>query len=541
VLLVCLLASQGLAQVPQQQAKLLSPGAPLPRARALIRTLAPIRTGETPEGSRVVISADTGLDDYATYKSGDKFVVVIPNAKASNVGGGLSGRGLVNAEVEPFGDGVSVTFHLQAGSSVQVNQKFNRLEIMVAAKAQEVVPANYVVGEGESREPSRLAGTLVTAAAARPVAEIAGEPPPAVRQFDFASLLDKFKQNTEADALNLDLSPPESPAFTVLGLTPQSVVRPATPREFGSSLINSLDENGNFQTGLAIDTVPFMLFNGANVTIRDYQEQALTRLLARTAFSFAVTKGASDDDPATRLAAGLSMTLWDRGDPRIHRPGAEGDVLDCFVNKLQFNSPPIPPTATPDEVASIIAGEQTRLKPLADKCRDDGRKARWNRSSLVVAYAPSWISKNGQSSDFKWNGGAFWSSLAYGFEEYPSLSKVAQLIVHARYRSKEQTPDPDNEGQFFTRDSFFLGGRLRAGGPAFAFNFEDAFVRNKRVGGSIDSSNRFSVGAETRLGDNLYFVITAGSNVGRDDGNKGFLMSSFRFGFNRKSQFTSKP
>jgi hypothetical protein len=507
--------------------------------RAMVKTLAPVRAFETSDGSRVVVSADSGLNDYATYKSGDKFVVIVPNAKAPRVQEALTGRGLVNAKVEPFDDGVSLTLQLQTGSSVQVNQKFNRLEIAVTAKAQGFVPAGYAIGEGEARLSGRLPSEATGGApAVSPAADLGDAPAP---QIDLASLLSRLKANTEADALNLDLSPPESPAFAVLGLTPQTVIRPATPREFGSSLINSLDENGNFQTGLALDTVPFMLFNGPNITIQDYQNQTLTRILARTAFSFAVTKGATDDDQATRLAAGLSMTLWDRGDPRIHRPGTPGDVLDCFVRNLQFGGPPIPPTATQEEVDNLIAAEQTRLKPIADKCRDEGRKARWNRSSFVVAYAPSWISKNGRSSDFEWNGGAFWSSFAYGFEEYKSLRDVGQLIVHARYRTKEQTPDPDNEGEFFTRDSFFFGGRFRAGSPAFALNFEDAFVRNKRAGGRADNSNRFSVGAEARLGDNLYFVISAGSNVGRDDGNKGFLMSSFRFGFNRKPQFNPKP
>jgi hypothetical protein len=241
---------------------------------------------------------------------------------------------------------------------------------------------------------------------------------------------------------------------------------------------------------------------------------------------------------------GINLTLWDRGDPRIYRPGKEGDVLDCFVKNLD-TTVIIPPSVDPNDaqqVQSFVSSELTRLKPIADKCRADGQKANWNRSAWTIAYAPSWLSKTGNSSDLKWNGGAFWTSLAYGFEEVPSLKKIGQLILHARYRTREQVADENNPGKFLTQNTLFFGTRFRAGSPKFGFNLEDALLRTKTLGGKTDMSNRFSVGAELRLTDNIYFVVSTGGNAGRSDGkSKGFVMTSFKYGFNKTSQLNPQP
>jgi hypothetical protein len=337
---------------------------------------------------------------------------------------------------------------------------------------------------------------------------------------------------------------PESPAFTVLGVTPNAIARPGTPREFATSLLNGLDKNGNFQTGLAIDTAPFMLFNGQNVTLQDYNDYYLTRLLSRTQFSLATTKGAASDDTATRLALGLNMTLWDKGDARVYHPkrGPDGDVLTCFKANIQPPDAPSSAMPTPAEIAAINAKAIAANNKVADACRDKVRKANWNATGWVIAYAPSWITKNGQNTALKWNGGAFWSSFAYGFDGLPSLKKIAQLIVHARYRSNEQVADPAHAGRFISQNSSFFGGRFRAGNPAFAFNFEAAYVRNRIAPGRTFTSGRYAFGAEARITDNFYLVVTGGNGPG-DAGapNKGFFMSSFKYGFNKKSQLNPQP
>ena len=512
----------------------------------------PASSNDSSAGLRVTVSADAWSGEFVTYRSGENFVVIVPQAKTSAIRWNLSGQGLGGIQVEQRGEDVVVLLRVQTDAKPTVRNQGNRLDILFGAPS--AAPAT---GDSETIRPGsaatnnagngnlsglKLAPAAVPPAAVQPGNQPTGAAPLQSNIQDIARAL--IKRDTTADALNLDLSVPESPAFTVLGLNPQTVVRPATPQQFATSLINGLDQNGNFQNGLAIDTAPYMLFNGENVTIRDYMEQTLTRLLARTQFSFAATKGASKDDLTTRLAMGLNLSLWDRGDPRIHRPGEEGDVLDCFVKNLDLTTP-VPPDVigNPEKEAAFLAPFLAKLKPAADKCRADGRKARWNRSAWTIAYAPSWVSKTGNTSDFKWNGGAFWTSFAYGFEEVPSLKKIGQLIFNARVRTREQVVDENNPGKFLTQNTFFFGARFRAGSPKFAFNVEDGFLRTRTLGAkTIDTSNRFSVGAEARVTDNLYFVISTGGNAGRSDGkSKGFVMTSFKYGFNKKSQLNPQP
>jgi hypothetical protein len=503
------------------------------------------------ESLRVTVSADSWTGNFVTYRSGENFVVVVPQAKTSAIRWNLAGQGLGGVQVDQRGDDVVVLLRVSSDNEPSVHQEGNRLNIVFAAPSavtrQESTKESPVIRSADTTTVSNgngRGGTRNLPAQPAGTAQPAGPLTPSLPQGGLTDLaLALLKKNTTADALNLDLSVPEAPAFTVLGLNPQTVVRPATPQEFATSLINGLDQNGNFQNGLAIDTAPYMLFNGENVKIRDYMDQYLTRLLSRAQFSFAAVKGASKDDLTTRLAMGMNLTLWDRGDPRIYRPGEEGDVLDCFVRKLDPTTP-VPPDVIGDaeKEAAFVAPMLAKLKPEADQCRADGQKARWNRSAWTIAYAPSWISKTGKSSDFKWNGGALWTSLAYGFEEVPSLRKIGQVIFHARYRSREQVPDENNPGKFLTQNTFFFGGRFRAGSPKFAFNIEDGFLRTKTLGGKTDSSNRFSVGAELRLTDDLYFVISTGGNAGGSDGKShGFVMSSFKYGFNKKSQLNPQP
>ena len=41
--------------------------------------------------------------------------------------------------------------------------------------------------------------------------------------------------------------------------------------------------------------------------------------------------------------------------------------------------------------------------------------------------APSWISKTGETKNFRWNGGGFWTSVAYGFDDLSALDRAGKL------------------------------------------------------------------------------------------------------------------
>src|ERR1700755_2357435 len=56
------------------------------------------RASETSSGSRTTITADDSLNDYSAYRSGDRFVVVLPKSAAGAVAKG-SGKGYSDVRV----------------------------------------------------------------------------------------------------------------------------------------------------------------------------------------------------------------------------------------------------------------------------------------------------------------------------------------------------------------------------------------------------------------------------------------------------------
>jgi hypothetical protein len=506
----------------------------------------------------VTIMTEATITDAVAYTSGERYVVVVPQAVVAGVNSDLTSLYFTNLQIDQRGEDVAVSFLLRSGAIGRLEPKPNGLSVIFAstdrlssqntgsvrdepASFSRVAPSSSNVVNETRSTIAPASDTSAPASATTPTPAAAPVPQAGLSGL-LNSLFPGASNKVTADTTNVDLSVPESPAFTVLGFTPNTVIRPASPKAFATSLLNGLDQNGNFQSGLAFDFTPFMLFNGENITIKDYNEQYLTRLLSRTQFSFATTKGASAADTATRLAAGLNVTLWDKGDPRVYHPErGDDDVLQCFADSLQL-PPVIAPGTSPADIAKINAGNKATNDQLANACRDRARRANWNRSSWVIAYAPSWISKTGDTTGYKWNGGAAWTSVAYGFEGISALERIAQLIFHARYRSRERAPDPANAGRFLTQNSTFFGARFRAGSPKFGLNFEDTFIRTHVLRGRTDDVNRFSIGAEARITDNLYFVITSGGNIGAENNQKkGFVITSFKYGFNPKSQFNPQP
>lgn len=456
------------------------------------------------------------------------------------------------------------SFPIQPGTSPQVDFERAALKILftpptsgLSAKSSANSSLAANVGRAETRSAITKTGTAtpVTSASQPATSPATTTPSPQTPAALTTSALKQESINTT----NIDLAVPESPAFTVLGLTPQTVTRPATPRALATSLLNGVDQNGNFQSGLAFDVAPYLVLAGARLQLRDYQRKYGLRLLTRFQTSFATTKGASENDKSIRLALGFHATLWDRGDPRL-----DDELLGCFARDLKVGPDdilePIPiddpgPNGTPEQKAAhaayleekkaydkaneAVGVENTRK---AEKCRNDSRKKNWNRSSWIVAAAPSWLSPDGKTSNYAWNGGGVWSSLAYGFEGVPGLSSNSQLMFHVRYRDNEMVPDPDVPKTFLSQDSLYLGSRLRIGTANSTGSFEGVLVRSRKKDLAFENSSRFSLGLERKVAENMWFNISFGGERGRSDGrNNGFVLTAFRWGFSEKKMPTRAP
>lgn len=192
--------------------------------------------------------------------------------------------------------------------------------------------------------------------------------------------------------LTLDLSVPESPAFDVLGFTPQKIVRPTSPRDLAANLLNGVDERGNLQTGIAIDIAPVPIFLNdmadSPITLHDYRSDYLMRLASRTQLSLGTTKGTDSDDKAVRVGLGVKSTLWDAGDPRMDNRlagclfvahqivhagmdltlNASPEALKAIADALEASAPPARQAAYAaggEDAAGIIMGEALAIRTEA--------------------------------------------------------------------------------------------------------------------------------------------------------------------------------
>lgn len=357
---------------------------------------------------------------------------------------------------------------------------------------------------------------------------------------------DKVRETT------IDLSVPKSPAFTVLGVTPENVVRPTSPRAFAAALLQGAGPNGNIQTGIALETAPYLLYAGNNITLKEYQDKYGIRFFSRTQLSLATVKGANDEDEATRIALGLTVTPFDRGDPRNSKKLIEGfksnlGKVTKNADKVLIDMAPLVLQNSPELAIRLnkeISKLEEQAKSEAKKVRDKWRKENWNASSWSIGIAPTWTSPTGNTGELEWSGAGIWTSLSYGFEEIPGLNEKAQVLLHARYRENELAPDPQGSGTFFEQDTTTIAGQARiagfsfrktTGGPDFNFPIEAAYVKENRKDRSNEELFRYTIGIDYRITDDLYLDFSLGNENGREEGgDSAFGMITLKWGFSDK-------
>jgi len=115
--------------IGRQRPRALSGSATLSFAQRERKRVVTLRHNDTTEGSRCLITSDTPLDDYSSYVEGERFIVRVPQANLSGTHNNPGGRGFADLRAEQSGDDVLVSFRLQAGATVHLNQTFNRLAI----------------------------------------------------------------------------------------------------------------------------------------------------------------------------------------------------------------------------------------------------------------------------------------------------------------------------------------------------------------------------------------------------------------------------
>jgi len=92
--------------------------------------VATVRSSDSPEGSRVAINSDQSLNNYEAYRRGDRFYVKIPATDVPRAEG-VRGRGFGDVKAQRLGESTVVSFRLQPGATAHVEQRANKLDVVV--------------------------------------------------------------------------------------------------------------------------------------------------------------------------------------------------------------------------------------------------------------------------------------------------------------------------------------------------------------------------------------------------------------------------
>ena len=348
-------------------------------------------------------------------------------------------------------------------------------------------------------------------------------------------------QTSPVKLVTVDLAVPDSPAFAILGLSPETVARPASPRDLATTVLNGVDRRGNPQSGLAVDFAPLFLFAGKTLTYDDYRKSRGTQLYGRTQISFATAKGTNDDDKSLRLAVGIRATLWDDGDPRL-----DPILLRC-LDDIPI-SPPATALLTQEARDAYVATATAQRRPAVEGCHKAFKARRWNASSFAVGIAPSWQSPTGESADFAYSGAALWASLALGLSTTEPATNATpqhahpfgQVIAQARYRNKELVPDRRVKGTVFEQDAAGFGARLLLGGADRAAVIESEVARLSPKVGDSTTSFTISGGAQLKLASDVWISLSVGARHGgsANEQRGAFVLSSLKWALSREPAIT---
>ncbi|MGB9181249.1 MAG: HEAT repeat domain-containing protein, partial [Pyrinomonadaceae bacterium] len=163
---------KGQEKKPQQSAPQKSAPQNLKSADAPKKHLTPLRTSDAPEGSRVTITSDGVLSEYSAYRSGDRFYVVIPKTEAAGAQSGMRGRGYEDVKVQKNGNDTVLSFRLQPGAKARVEQKFNKLEVVINSQEKSQTASNtkqnQYIAPNPSTSPTQAAQNKNATAQATP-------------------------------------------------------------------------------------------------------------------------------------------------------------------------------------------------------------------------------------------------------------------------------------------------------------------------------------------------------------------------------------
>jgi len=356
----------------------------------------------------------------------------------------------------------------------QLSKKVDDLQLQRGPAAAPGAATTGKASEGKSGPAASPSGSSTVSST--------GSGNPGLSDYDRSSNM-TIKEASDAFAV------PDSPAAAALGISPDKVQHVSTPKQLVPTIVNGLDDRGNFQSGLAVDFAPgqwwlgkknLSEFQQGNILFSDLAlDDYLQRLALRTQFSFAYVHGTTDTDKSSKIALGVHTVLLEANDPvlkgvsREDRYAPEGLPLNAWVRDVEDNE------------ASAFSKLVSRL-------------------SSSVGAAPTWISPDGSTDNYQYDGTTAWGALSYrpapnkdkDDHTMGALLHSTNFSVNAIYHngeliSQEYAINKPGKGTSSTamisQDSLFLVGGMEIG----------THTNRAVLTGALVELNQHALGSET--------------------------------------------
>lgn len=139
---------------------------------------------------------------------------------------------------------------------------------------------------------------------------------------------------TSVDDLYIDFPIPDITAFSLLGVNPSNIARPASVKEFSAALLNAAGLTGSITSGVAVEWAPFQTIGKlSSGSVEAYRNEYGLR-------SLQITLATARAGTATRAAVGLKWTPVDLASS-AHDERLERAVLAEFRSFSQSSSPAV--------------------------------------------------------------------------------------------------------------------------------------------------------------------------------------------------------
>jgi hypothetical protein len=226
-------------------------------------------------------------------------------------------------------------------------------------------------------------------------------------------------QSNDLGKDRLDLSVPDIPAFTALGVSPSTISRPDNIKDLVSSLASGVTAAGTIQSGLALEVSPQKLLGDVSVLRAPWAYTFLSGLRISAATNAVTASPTTQNNARTFFATagryGFS-TYQPENDPLLQQ--CLTAALSAQLAKVTPAPPPPPTPATPAAPGSEVVIEKPTLITIDDvgKCRDVMKAANLAPDfAIEVAYAHSEVALNSAKvGDFHPNVDSVWLSVTYG-------------------------------------------------------------------------------------------------------------------------------